>query len=1101
MVFKQIQVGNGSLKPIFSLKIVFLFFFFSFFYTSIFAQTLEPIDTVASFREAITILRSRKNTEKALYLLQQTVDSYAQKKDKKAYFVTKILGAETAWILKPDAKNIAPLEALLSELRQYSPAFVVEEAYFSARLAHIYIDLGKLAEAQNLLKTAEKLTLLDPMPYQAWARTKLLSAKGRIATEQGKHEEAIACYKNALACIGPEPTSTNQSSAALLYKNIGASYEYLENYSLAALYYKKSFDYFNQNFKNTIGLAEAHYNISYIAERQGDYEQAIEHYQAAAKIWLDLSGETADVADCYMAIASSYLEQHDADRAELFARKAEVIIKKIIADNPEKAYTLYSLLADIAMYHQQKTTAIDYAKKAVLIAKKLDSEQILAKTIVKLGNIQQESQDFAGAKASYEAAIAHYKTLKNAAKTANTTLALLKLTVQSESLTDAQKKTIADELVALNSVFEKNHNTQNAALSTALLAVVNQKKGEKLSDLYTKKAISLCLSTPFDGEKIVGSEVVYNDVLLSVFSLFTTVGNPQERAFYRVKTLQLLTFLRQASLATRTIDTKINVAQEAKQVIEAGIADIVSLQAAGNHSADFAAALFELIEHGKSINLLTQQKKNRAQQRAALPRIYLEVENAVNAHLTDLRLQLADLQEADKSPEKQADLQAKILTLTQQYDLALRTIYKQFPIYKHLSTAAKTLSLAALQTLLADDEAFATYYFSAEKGLIALFITRKTVETKIIGSSESQVSAAMTQLQTALFAQMPLPNDLFERCKLADLIHLKTIKHLVISPDGVLYRLPFEALKVADAAKSTAQLPYLLESHSICYTPSAAIYSMSLERSSEGFGSGLLAIAPVFKGGNKADLRTFPLQNLPFAVKEATEIAQLYGGDSLVNTAATESFFREKAANYGILHLATHALLDTIDPLKTSLVFTQKEEKAAISSQNEPKTSNDDGFLAINDVFNLRLKAELVTLSACNTAAGRTGQQGEGVQSLARSFAEAGVPNLVATQWQLADRSGAKIMVAFYENLKQGLAKDEALRQAKLDFLKHADSRSTAPFYWAGAVLIGNRNPMQAQRVSFFKPKNTLIFGIVVLMLGLFSFTWYKKRVSFRTSI
>ncbi|MEK7256289.1 MAG: CHAT domain-containing protein, partial [Bacteroidota bacterium] len=118
--------------------------------------------------------------------------------------------------------------------------------------------------------------------------------------------------------------------------------------------------------------------------------------------------------------------------------------------------------------------------------------------------------------------------------------------------------------------------------------------------------------------------------------------------------------------------------------------------------------------------------------------------------------------------------------------------------------------------------------------------------------------------------------------------------------------------------------------------------------------------------------------------------------------------------------------------------------------------SLENELVFVKDLYTMRIHAALVVLSACETGIGEL-QRGEGIVSLARGFSYAGASSIVTTLWSIDDRSSAEIMVAFYQYLKKGLPKDEALRQAKLGYLKASKGRNTShPLYWAAFVPVGS---------------------------------------------
>jgi CHAT domain-containing protein len=166
----------------------------------------------------------------------------------------------------------------------------------------------------------------------------------------------------------------------------------------------------------------------------------------------------------------------------------------------------------------------------------------------------------------------------------------------------------------------------------------------------------------------------------------------------------------------------------------------------------------------------------------------------------------------------------------------------------------------------------------------------------------------------------------------------------------------------------------------------------------------------------------FELSPLPYSAAEVRALERAVGAGSTirVDAEATEGALKGLALErYGIVHFATHALLSESAPQRTALVLMPGPEDL------------EDGFLQAREVYRLRLGAELVVLSACQTARGRI-VRGEGVQSLAQAFFHAGARSVVASLWDVEDRSTAELMAAFYRHLVGGRPKAEALRAAKL---------------------------------------------------------------------
>lgn len=210
--------------------------------------------------------------------------------------------------------------------------------------------------------------------------------------------------------------------------------------------------------------------------------------------------------------------------------------------------------------------------------------------------------------------------------------------------------------------------------------------------------------------------------------------------------------------------------------------------------------------------------------------------------------------------------------------------------------------------------------------------------------------------------------------------------------------------------------------------------------------------------------RGLNLSRLKFSGEEVKRIASIWGVPlnsddiNLRNRASVERVHELDLSKYRILHFATHALAND--------EINYATQPALILSQAGVQ-GKAPGFLQFNDILQLKLDADLVVLSACDTGLGKL-REGEGIVGLTRAFFYAGAASIVSSLWKVEDQSTSLLMEGFYRRLKQGQSKSEALRQAKLELLqskvnlKASGTRESlaSPFYWAPFVLIGDWEPM-----------------------------------------
>jgi len=189
------------------------------------------------------------------------------------------------------------------------------------------------------------------------------------------------------------------------------------------------------------------------------------------------------------------------------------------------------------------------------------------------------------------------------------------------------------------------------------------------------------------------------------------------------------------------------------------------------------------------------------------------------------------------------------------------------------------------------------------------------------------------------------------------------------------------------------------------------------------------------------------LQRLIFSRREADEITALAPAGmsfkALDFNANRATALGPDLSRYRIIHFATHGLLNSLHPELSGVVLSLVDEEGR----------SQDGFLRLHDIYNLKLGADLVVLSACKTGLGKD-IKGEGLVGLTRGFLYAGAPRVVASLWKVDDRATAELMKLFYQRmLRDGLRPAAALRRAQIDMQKQP--RWAAPYYWAGFTLQG----------------------------------------------
>nr|WP_255724119.1 CHAT domain-containing protein [Terrimonas ginsenosidimutans] len=295
---------------------------------------------------------------------------------------------------------------------------------------------------------------------------------------------------------------------------------------------------------------------------------------------------------------------------------------------------------------------------------------------------------------------------------------------------------------------------------------------------------------------------------------------------------------------------------------------------------------------------------------------------------------------------------------------------------------------------------------------------------------------------------------------LAQHIHTKKI---ILIPDGILFNLNFEIL----TPKKINGYEELVSSSLLSTYTFSYHYTLTLvgqQKTSSGMPGNFVAFAPGFleegkkqyaatvKDSFQLDRSYIRLLPQPFTLDFVEKAQSLFGGTAYVNNASTASSFKEHAGQNKIIHIGTHAESNNLQPEFSRLIFSKNDEGEANS-------------LFLHELYNCDLRSELAVLTACES--GKPGyQDGEGMISLAHAFNYAGSESMVTGLWMIDEKASTLLMESFYDHLLKGMDKDEALRQAKLNYLASAKGRMLAPPYWAGLVLMGDTSPVVVEKRS-----------------------------------
>lgn len=481
----------------------------------------------------------------------------------------------------------------------------------------------------------------------------------------------------------------------------------------------------------------------------------------------------------------------------------------------------------------------------------------------------------------------------------------------------------------------------------------------------------------------------------------------------------------------------------------------------------FFELLFQLTENDRSFDLKRYIRKADMLSSADIPeKLENERKNFLDALIT-LKYEIKNSSELSSKAE--LALREKYKEAKSQYENVIVNLKEESPAYYQYNYQVSNTSLEDLEFKLNGSNSMLISYYATDSVLIALGLdgVNRTIEmipwTEDLKSDIISFRNMLNSPETNEYMQLSQRvSSALLKAKFSSMEN----KNLIILPHDILNYIPFELLSSNDDGS------FLFESNLINYEYSAETFM----KSNPTKGSDMLAMSPQFQSANQiGDVVRSELAALPGAAREVQELSEVMSAKTIVGLDATESVFKGLAKNYGVLHMATHAIVDDNNPDNTRLIFSLK------------KDSLEDGYLNAYEIYNLDLNAQLVTLSACNTGFGKI-KKGEGVMSLSRAFAYAGVPATVVSLWPASDKSTPELMKYFYQNLKDGQAKDVALNNARKQYLSTAKGKARHPFYWGGFVLIGDNQPLKSTS------NNMLWIFLIVVVIGVVGIATLRKN-------
>jgi CHAT domain-containing protein/Tfp pilus assembly protein PilF len=474
---------------------------------------------------------------------------------------------------------------------------------------------------------------------------------------------------------------------------------------------------------------------------------------------------------------------------------------------------------------------------------------------------------------------------------------------------------------------------------------------------------------------------------------------------------------------------------------------------------------FSYTQRAKGRTLLELLQKGRGNLDKSASAAEREREQQLNRKIVSLNRQITSEKLKSQADERRlAELEDQLKKARLEFEAFQTTLYAAHPELKVQRGEIRPVSFEDAADLI-PDPGTALLDFMVTDENVHLFVLTKdasikpTLNTYTIKinhkSLAEKVERYRRRMENRDYDFQKLSQELYVLLLNPAQKQLQGKTNLIISPDNVLWDLPFQTLL-------SPKLRYLIEDAAISYAPSLSVLKeiqLASKKKQAPAKLSLLAFGNPALGTRSKELAKFvkmgaELQPLPEAAAQVRALGRLYGPSlSKVYTGPTarEEVVKEQSARYRILHLATHGILNDASPMYSHVMLSQT-----------PGKNDEDGLLEAWEMMKLDLNADLVVLAACDTARGRA-EAGEGVIGMSWALFVAGCPRTVVSQWKVEASSTTALMVEFHKRFKTryggrhpAVLTAEAMRQAALKVMKNPEYAH--PFYWGGFVVVGDGN-------------------------------------------
>ena len=886
----------------------------------------------------------------------------------------------------------------------------------SLALARNKVNLGMVREARGDIEAAEPLVVEAAALFQRLVPNTqdvagVLNTLGSMAWRRGDHTAAEQFHQRALA-IRRRVDPSGLTVADSLH-NLGLVASDQGRLSEADRYYRQALSIYAQKAPGSPSEGTALNSLANVLLARGDVAGAEQHYLSALSIAEKVSPNSLSVADTLQNLGGVSYHRGDHDGAEDYCRRALELVERIEAGSLSSA-SMLNCLGMIASHRGAFADAERFFREVLAIREQhLPGSPTVATPLNNLAELAERQGDFTRAFELYDRA-----------------RMLLEKTAP---------------------------NTLRMAAVLGNLGDVALRRGDASdADRFFERSLALT-------RRLAPETVTHADALRRVASVASRNGDLAGAA----------ALLDQAVSALESQGRQLGGAEDVRAGFSTMTADVYGEYVETLMALDRKADAFAALERSRARALLnTLAERDLIFEKDLSPEL-VRVRQDLNREYDRVQESLADLNPGLHASEIDR-LHARLRELRDSRAQLVARIRRASPRLAALEYP-EPLDVNGLQQALDPGTVLLSYALGKDRS--RLFVVernttgispRLTVHTLPVGGAElrarvghfRRVIERRSANDTSRQVVLEQSAQLFDLLVAPAAQQIDAAERVLISPDGPLHSLPFAALarKHPVSADENRPLQYFIEWKPIHTVVSATVYA-ELRRVIPAGSRTMTLVAfgdPVYRtagitttDAGDPQLRALTragisLEPLPATRDEVRSIARQFGRRATVYVGADATERQAKdVARARYVHFATHGLLDDRFPLNSALALTIPDRA----------DEGENGLLQAWEIFEqVRLDADLVTLSACETALGAEAS-GEGLLGLTRAFHYAGAHSVLGSLWRVSDRSTADLMADVYRHLHAGVSKDEALRRAQRAAIENPETSD--PFHWAGFTLSG----------------------------------------------